>query len=78
MNSPVLQQESPSPLCFLNTLLVELEEVRAQVSGAIPLEELLSKAATEALYLGFTSVQASPTLFMASAVSCVFYLNLKF
>ena len=51
MNSPVLQQESPSPLCFLNTLLVVLEEVNRQVSGAIPREELLSKAATEALYL---------------------------
>ena len=50
MNSPVLQQESP-PLCFLNTLLVVLKEVSAQVSGAIPLEELLGKAATEALYL---------------------------
>ena len=35
--------------CFLNTLLIALEVASARVSGAVPLKELLSKPATEAL-----------------------------
>lgn len=35
--------------CFLNTLLVALEEVGARVPGAVSLQELLSKPAIEAL-----------------------------
>ena len=44
---------------FLNTLLVALEEVGAWVPGAVPLEELLSKPAIEALVVLALHVGAS-------------------
>ena len=45
-----------------------LEEVSAWVPGALSLEELLGKPTLEALVLlMLMSVQASPTLFVASA-----------
>lgn len=45
--------------CFLNTLLVALEEVGARVAGTVPLEELLGKPAVEALVILALHVGAS-------------------
>ena len=45
--------------CFLNTLLVALEEVGARVPGAVCLEEFLGKPATEALVVLTLHVGAS-------------------
>lgn len=43
--------------CFLNTLLVALEEVGARVPGAVPLEKLLGEPAIEALVVFALHVQ---------------------
>lgn len=45
--------------CFLNTLLVALEEFGARVPGAVPLEELLGKPAIKALIVLALHVGAS-------------------
>lgn len=45
--------------CFLNTLLVALEEVGARVPGAVPFEEFLGKPAIEALVVLTLHVGAS-------------------
>lgn len=44
--------------CFLNTLLVALEEVGARVPGAVPLEKLLGEPAIEALVVFALHVRA--------------------
>lgn len=44
--------------CFLNTLLIALEEVGARVSGAVPFKELLGKPAIEALVVLALHVRA--------------------
>ena len=62
--TPVLQQESPSPLLLsdLNTLMVVLEEVNAWVPGAVRPEELLGKPVTEVLVGARVSCWYKPPL----------------
>lgn len=45
--------------CFLNALLVALEEVGARIPRAVPLEELLGEPAIEALVILTLHVGAS-------------------
>lgn len=55
--------------CFLNALLVVLEEVGPRGLGALPVQELRGKPATEAFALGALPGATSRTRFLAAAPS---------